>query len=240
MLPLLYLSIIKFYKTLHIDSYSIEHEHEQPHVPPSWSQAGSGLTHVLDEYLIRREIMILHRTLSGLNSSRARRNLGDDLSAIKSICVKVDVRGDFANLHRVQCGDSSLWTNLDGIKLIREACDDYDFKQAMKIQTTLETKLKSQEQLIKELQEKIELMTWHKEMNLNVPQTHSTKNQLSTRNDSLMIDLSSTSTTQAEKSARKAIKETISYIPSTTTEGSPLKTDDVDDITTFRDQISVD
>jgi hypothetical protein len=184
--------------------------------------------------------MILHRTLSGLNSSRARRNLGDDLSAIKSICVKVDVRGDFANLHRVQCADSSLWTNLDGIKIIREACDNYDFKQAMKIQTTLETKLKSQEQLIKELQEKIELMTWHKEMNINVPQTHSTTKQLSTHNASLMIDLSSTSTTQAGKSAKKTIKETISYIPSATTEGTPLKTDDVDDINTFRDHISVD
>jgi len=203
----------------------------------------------LDEDLIKREIMILHRTLSGLNSSRARRSLGDDLSAIKSICIKIDVRGDYANQYRVQCGDSSLWTSSDGIKLIREACNNYDFKQAMKIQMALETKLKSQEHLIKDLQEKIERMAWHKELNLNVPETHITAEQLSANN--FFIYPSSTSTTQ-----KQAIKETISYAPSTTVEGSPLKTDETENTTnylssttsittintksTFRDQISVD
>jgi len=207
-----------------------------PHVPPSWSQAGSGLTHELDEDLIKREIVILHRTLSGLNSSRTRRSLGDDLSAIKSICTKMDVRGDYANLYRVQCADSSLWTSSDGIKLIREACNNYDFKQAIKIQIALETKLKSQEHLIKDLQEKIERMAWQKELNLNVPETNSTAEQLLIK--------------------KQAVKETISYAPSTIVEGSPPKSDEVEITTnhlssttsittkdtksTFRDQISVD
>lgn len=115
--------------------------------------------------------MILHRTICGLNSSRERKSLGDDLSAIGSICSKVDIRGDFASLHRVQCGGSSLWTTPTGVKLIQEACKKYDFEQAIKIQADLETKLKAQEQVIKQLREKVEMMAWHEELNLNVPQT---------------------------------------------------------------------
>ncbi len=115
--------------------------------------------------------MILHRTICGLNSSRDRKSLGDDLSAIGSICSKVDIRGDFANLHRVQCAGSALWTTPTGVKLIQDACNKYDFEQAIKIQTDLETKLKTQEQLIKQLREKVEMMAWHEELNLNVPQT---------------------------------------------------------------------
>lgn len=222
-----------------------------PHVPPSWSQAGLGLKHVLDEDMMNREIKILHRTLSDLNSSRARRSLGDDLSTIKSICAKMDIHGDFANLNRVRCADSSLWTGADGIKLIREACNNYDLKQAMKIQTALETKLKTQEHLIKDLQEKIERMTWHKELNLNVPETRSTTKQVPTNSASFKIEASSASMAQ-----RQTLKESVSYTPSVTVEGTTLKTDDADEIMnfvtsttsvttsdtklTFRDQISVD
>ena len=121
--------------------------------------------------------MILHRTVAGLISSRERKSLGDDLSALSSICAKVDIRGDFANLHRVHCAGSSLWTTPGGVKCIQEACDKYDFEQALKIQRDLESKLKSQEHDIKELREKVEIKAWHEQLNLNVPQTDSTKVQ---------------------------------------------------------------
>ena len=97
--------------------------------------------------------------------------MGDDLSAIGTICSKADVRGDFANMHRVQCGGSSLWTTPAGVKLIQEGCNKYGFEQAIKIQSDLEAKLKTQEQLIKQLREKVEMMAWHEELNLNVPKT---------------------------------------------------------------------
>lgn len=198
--------------------------------------------------------MLLHRTLSGLNSSRAsRKSLGDDLSAIKSLCAKVDVRGDFAGLHRVQCAGSSLWTtNPDGVNLIQEACNNYDFEQAMDIQSALESKLKSQEQLIKQLQEKIEIMTWHKELNLNVPETQNPLQKLSVthsgvpKRNIVAPSLSTSSTTKAgESSPKKSVKETIAYPP----RKSNLKNKDVLDVTsvatansksTFQDQISVD
>mmetsp|Transcript_15661 Transcript_15661/g.32172 ORF Transcript_15661/g.32172 Transcript_15661/m.32172 type:complete len:337 (+) Transcript_15661:61-1071(+) len=154
-----------------------------PHVPPSWIDAGSGLVHRLDQNSMKQEILILHRTIGGMNSSRSRKSLGDDLSAMKSLCAKYDVRGDFSNLHRVQCAGSSLWTTPDGVKVLQEACTDYDFGQALRIQADLETKLNSQEQVIKKLQEKIEIMTWHKELNLNVPQTLSASQKLSSHSD---------------------------------------------------------
>ena len=115
--------------------------------------------------------MILHRAICGLTSSRERKSLGDDLSAIGSICSKVDIRGDFANLHRVQCAGSCLWTTPAGVKLIQDACEKYDFEQAIKIQADLEKKLKTQEHIIKQLREKVEMMAWHEQLNLNVPQT---------------------------------------------------------------------
>mmetsp|Transcript_10337 Transcript_10337/g.30241 ORF Transcript_10337/g.30241 Transcript_10337/m.30241 type:complete len:1951 (+) Transcript_10337:118-5970(+) len=207
-----------------------------PHVPPSWNQAASGLIHPLDEDFIKRETMLLHRILSSLHSPRARRSLGDDLSAIKSMCTKTDIRGEFANLHRVQCADSSLWTSPDGLKIIQDACDKYDFKQALKIQADLETKLTSQQQLIKQLQEKIEVMNWHKELNLNIPDSRSLKEKLT-----LPVGM------------QKKIVSTQENLPqknSTRENGSnPKLTSDGVDVTslattnsksTYRDHISVD
>ncbi|VEU38302.1 unnamed protein product [Pseudo-nitzschia multistriata] len=175
-----------------------------PHVPPSWTQAGSGLMYSLNEEMIKREILLLHRTLSGLKSSRARRSLADDLADVRSMCIEVDVRGDFANLHRVQCSDLSLWTSPDCVKLIQDACDGYDFKQALKIQADLESKLTSQEQLIKQLQEKIDIMNWHKELNLNVPDSSGRTKTLTTPHGSQKkgaVNLSPNSSSQAGKGA---------------------------------------
>ncbi len=126
--------------------------------------------------------MILHRAICGLTSSRERKSLADDLSAISSICSKVDTRGDFANLHRVQCASSCLWTTPVGVKLIQEACEKYDFEQAIKIQADLEKKLKTQEHIIKQLREKVEMMAWHEQLNLNVPQMRGQEPAKSTGN----------------------------------------------------------
>ena len=91
--------------------------------------------------------------MCGSNSSKNRKSLGDNLSAINSICTKIDIRRDFAKLHRVQCAGSSLWTTPDGVKHIQEECDNFNFEQAMKVQADLERKLKSQEQDIKQLRD---------------------------------------------------------------------------------------
>lgn len=115
--------------------------------------------------------MILHRAIAGLNSSRGRTSLRDDLSAIISLCSKIDIGGDFANLHRVQCAGSSLWTTPSGAKKIQEACSPYDFERTIKRQVGLESKLKAQEQLIKQLQAKVETLTRHEKLDLNVPQS---------------------------------------------------------------------
>lgn len=127
----------------------------QPHVPPSWNEAGAGLSHALDEGKVKREIMLLHRAITGFTSSRERTSLRDDLSAINSMCSKLDTSGNFANLYRVQCAGQSLWTTSSGVKNIQEACDRFDFERAVSIQADLESKLKAQEQLIKQLEAQV-------------------------------------------------------------------------------------
>ena len=149
----------------------------QPHVPPSWKEAGAGLIHSFDEGKIKREIMLLHRAIAGSNSSRERTSLRDDLSAIISLCSKIDIGGDFANLHRVQCAGSSLWTTPSGAKKIEEACSQYDVERSIRIQVGLESKLKAQEHLIKQLQAKVETMTRHEELDLNVPASETTNDE---------------------------------------------------------------
>jgi serine/threonine protein kinase len=140
-----------------------------PHVPPSWATAATGLNHSLDEDLIQKEVLILHRALSGLNISKSRRSLSDDLGFIRESCSKADVKGDFGTMKRVQCGGHSLWTTPSGVETIQEACKNYDFKQAMEIQAQLESKLKSQDDLIAQLQDKIEWLSFRKELNLKMP-----------------------------------------------------------------------
>jgi hypothetical protein len=140
-----------------------------PHVPPSWATAASGLDHVLDEDIIQREVLILHRTLSGLYNSKSRRSLADDLGFLRGSCVKADVKEDFATMKRVQCGGDSLWTTPIGVEIIQEGCENYGFKQALEIQAQLESKLKSQEDIITQLRDKIEWLSFRKELNLQMP-----------------------------------------------------------------------
>lgn len=140
-----------------------------PHVPPSWATAASGLKHVLDEEMIQKEVMLLHQTLSDINNSKSRRSLADDLTFLRESCTKADVKNDFATMKRVQCGGASMWTTPSGLETIQEACRNYDFKQALEIQSALELKLKSQDDVIKQLQEKIEWLSFRKELNLKMP-----------------------------------------------------------------------
>ncbi|KAL3924463.1 MAG: hypothetical protein SGILL_001035, partial [Bacillariaceae sp.] len=140
-----------------------------PHVPPSWATAAIGLDHSLDESIIQKEVLILHRTLTGLNGSKSRRSLSDDLAFIRDSCSKADVKGDFGTLKRVQCGGDSLWTSPSGVEVIQEACKAYDFKQALEIQAQLESKLRSQDELISQLRDKIEWLSFRKELNLKGP-----------------------------------------------------------------------
>ncbi|KAL3923260.1 MAG: hypothetical protein SGILL_001758 [Bacillariaceae sp.] len=140
-----------------------------PHVPPSWATAASGLDHVLDEDLIQKEVLILHRTLSGLNNSKSRRSLSDDLGFIRETCSKADVKGDFGSMRRAQCSGDSVWTTQHGLETIQDACKNYDFKQALAIQAQLESKLKSQDDLISQLRDKIEWLAFRKELNLKTP-----------------------------------------------------------------------
>jgi len=223
-----------------------------PYVPPSWNQAGSGLIHSLDEDVIKKEVMLLHRTLSGLHSSRARGSLRDDLSAIKLMCTKVDVGGEFGNLHRVQCADSSLWTTPNCVKRIQEVCDNYDFEQAMKIQADLEAKLTSQEQLLKQLREKIEMLNWHKKLNLNVPDSPSGTKKLAAHDGMQKKNLvvpSSTNSTLVGISSQTSVKKTLACPPSSLSERGNAGESQGVDVTsvatatsksTFRDHISVD
>jgi len=165
-----------------------------PHVPPSWATAAAGLQHALDEDLIMRELVMLHRTLTGLNSTaKSRRSLGDDLDFLRDACAKVDVSGDFAKMQRVHCGGSSFWTTSKGVELIQEECGKYDFKQALEIQATLETKLKSQEQVIKQLQDKVDWLSFRKDLNLNFPGDSSVSTQNSTSTSHRMENLNSAS-----------------------------------------------
>ena len=223
---------------------------DQPHVPPSWSEAGSGLVHSLDEGSIQREIKILHRTMCGLNSGRERRSLGDDLSTIYSMCSKVDFSGNFANLQRVQCAGASLWTTPNGVKQIQDGCDKFDFRQAIKIQTDLEMKLKSQEQIIKQLRDKVERMTWHEELNLNVPQTENEKQKLtSARSEKIGRPLPNIAVV-AEKSLNKNdVNEAARRVGSSGAESINAEKNgaaELESVTTanskpsFRDEVSVD
>jgi hypothetical protein len=157
------------------------------------------------------------------------------------MCTKVDVRGDFANLRRVQCAGSSLWTSPSGLNSIQEECDKYDFEQAMKIQADLVMKLKSQEQLTKQLQEKLEMKTWHEKLNLNVPKTNcmETKGNNSPTSNKAALD----------KSPQRSAKKGVGSATSAKVAETNTKKDDVLDLesvdtfnskSTARDQISVD
>jgi serine/threonine protein kinase len=149
-----------------------------PHVPPSWATTASGLKNILDEEMIKEEVLILHQTLSDINNSKSGRSLADDLTFLRDSCTKADAKNDFATLKRVQCSGSSIWTTSSGVDMIQEACNNYDFKQALEIQSALESRLKSQEETIRQLQEKIDWLSFRKELNLKMLEpslsTHST------------------------------------------------------------------
>lgn len=139
-----------------------------PHVPPSWAHAASGLSHNLDEDLFIKEILILHKCLASSSS------LADDLKFIRDACLRVDPQASFANMLRVECAGSALWTTPEGASEIQEACQAYGFKQAVEIQTALEMRLRAQELQIKKLQEDLATVNFRKKHNLDVPKDSKT------------------------------------------------------------------
>jgi hypothetical protein len=139
-----------------------------PHVPPSWAQASLGLPHIIEENLILKQIKILQESLASLSSSKASYLL-DDLQFIRDSCFKLDARGTFADMQRVECAGCSLWTTKEGAAEIQESCQAYGFKEALEIQSALESKLRAQEHKIKKLQADIERLKFRKEFNLEVP-----------------------------------------------------------------------
>mmetsp|Transcript_59531 Transcript_59531/g.145847 ORF Transcript_59531/g.145847 Transcript_59531/m.145847 type:complete len:2043 (+) Transcript_59531:649-6777(+) len=142
-----------------------------PHTPGSWTAAASGLNHILDESLIKKEVTVLQCTLSVLGTSK---NLNEDLEFLHGICAKADPTGNYGGMRRVNCANSCLWTTPTGSLKIQEACRDYDFREALGIQAALENKLKHQEQIIKDLQEKVEFLSFRKQLSLNMPGEQST------------------------------------------------------------------
>jgi hypothetical protein len=126
------------------------------------------MTHSLDEATIIEEIHFLHESLASASSS----NIGfiaDDLQFLRDTFLRFDVRGAFADMQRVECAGSALWTTKEGAAEIQDACQSYDFKQALEIQATLESRLQAQDRQIKKLQEDMERIAFHKKLNLDVP-----------------------------------------------------------------------
>ena len=127
-----------------------------------------GLTHTLDEDIIRGEVQILHDTFAMMTSS-PKSNLADDLDYLRQMCEKLDPRGSFGDLQRVECSGHCLWTTREGAAEIKESCRTYGFKEALQIQMSLESKMRSQETSIKKLVEDMNRLKFRKDMNLDVP-----------------------------------------------------------------------
>lgn len=140
-----------------------------PHVPPSWAISAQGLEHRLDEDAFANEIGILRDALALVYSSSKANKVSDDLRFIRDSCLKIDTRGSFADMQRVLSAGCSLWTTKEGAAEIQESCHSYGFKEALDIQSSLESQLRSREQQIKRLQEEMERLSFRKELNLDVP-----------------------------------------------------------------------
>jgi serine/threonine protein kinase/ankyrin repeat protein len=139
-----------------------------PHVPPSWALASKGLGHNLDEGIIMKEVLVLQETLASMSSSKVG-NAAEDLQYIRDVFLRFDVRRSFGDMKKVECAGSSLWTTTEGAEEIVEAAQAYGFKEALEIQSTLETQLKRQNEEIKRLREEMERLTFRKALNLEVP-----------------------------------------------------------------------
>jgi hypothetical protein len=140
-----------------------------PHTPGSWAAAASGLPNILDESIVQTEVTVLQQTLSGLEGSATTRSLQEHLEFLHGTCTKADVVSNYGGMRRVKCADSCLWTAPAGSIKIQEACRDYDFREALSIQAALESKLKQQEQVIRDLQDKVEFLGFRKQLNLSMP-----------------------------------------------------------------------
>lgn len=175
-----------------------------PHVPPSWTIAGSGMTHDLDEHHFIQEVSLLREAL-GLLYSTKENYLIDDLRFVRDSCLKIDTHGNFADMQRVSSAGLSLWTTKEGAAEIQESCKLFSFNNALEIQNTLENQLRTQEQQIKKLQEEVERLKFRKDLNLDVPESSSSTSTriMSNKASSLSVLTKTPKTTNASGSPRK-------------------------------------
>ena len=108
-------------------------------------------------------------SISSMSSSKPG-TIADDLSMIRKLLLKFDVKRNFADMRRVECAGASLWTTQEGADDIHESSQSYGFKEALEIQSTLEAELKNQEEQIAMLREQVERLSFRKELNLHVPE----------------------------------------------------------------------
>ena len=175
-----------------------------PHVPPSWALASKGLGHNLDEGIIMKEVLVLQETLASITSSKVDK-AAEDLQYIRDVFLRFDVRRSFGDMKKVECAGSSLWTTTEGAEEIAEAAQAYGFKEALEIQSTLETQLKRQDEEIKRLHEEMERLSFRKALNLVVPDEAPSSAQSADEN---VVDLESESNLDNNVEAADEANET--------------------------------
>jgi serine/threonine protein kinase/ankyrin repeat protein len=177
-----------------------------PHIPPSWALASKGLGHNLDEGIIMKEVLVLQETLASITLSKVG-NAAEDLQYIRDVFLRFDLRRSFGDMKKVECAGSSLWTTTEGSEEIVEAAQAYGFKEALEIQSALETQLKRQDEEIKRLREEMERLSFRKALNLVVPDEAPSSTQPA--NENVVDDESGSNSDDEANEAETGVADTV-------------------------------
>jgi hypothetical protein len=105
-------------------------EAADPHIPPSWMKAASGLDHKLDEAAIVSELRVLEDALGEMFDTR-HRIFDDNLAFIHDYLLEVDPKRNVANMRRVTAGGGSLWTTIKGAEELEIKAQSFTFRDAL-------------------------------------------------------------------------------------------------------------
>lgn len=136
-----------------------------PHIPPSWAEAASGLSHSLVDPEIKEEVRILREATSDLYHGIGSRSI-DGLRFFQAYFERVDVKRSYAHLERVTNGEASIWTSAHGVEQMEQLAKSHGLAEAYEAKRSTDQKLLEQERKIAELEEALEELKFRRAHNL--------------------------------------------------------------------------
>jgi hypothetical protein len=110
-------------------------------IPPSWTELGKSLNHMMDEVAFVKEMQMLQEAFNGLFATRQR--IGDDhLQVIYDCLSEVDPSRDLAGVVRVMSAGAYTWTTQHQAENIEQISHAMSFQDVLKRSRRSESKLK--------------------------------------------------------------------------------------------------